>query len=349
MDGGEEMSNVDISIIIPAYNAEKELPECVLSIVRDVELAKKLNAEIIIVVNGCKDNTKNCADFLCKKTYNFCRLLVLSSNKGVSVARNKGLKYAVGKYVFFVDADDSWQLGSMEHIAEDIKRDADLILYSYKKNNKFIRHCEKESFYNDDDLLSIKKWFFLNPTIRMNAWGKAFKRSLVVENLIYFINNLLFAEDGDFVIRFLFFINSIMISPVIIYNYKINLQSATNKMNYNRVNCYIKSMECSYEFINKKSLNLLDVMHVYVLIHVVVMCVHDVFNYRENIIWNDRIKLIKNILNNTVIKKALKNICYRNLFTLSLSPVLFFKMKLYLIGGGICYLKSILNKRRLHN
>ena len=89
-----------ISVIVPVYNVEQYLPQCLDSIINQTYK----NLEIICVDDGSPDNSGKILDEYAKKDK---RIKVIhQENQGVSVARNTGLDNATGKYIGFVDPDD---------------------------------------------------------------------------------------------------------------------------------------------------------------------------------------------------------------------------------------------------
>ncbi len=94
-----QMTTPEISVVIPAYNAEKYIAESVLSVINQT-----FNLwELIIVDDGSTDSTVE----IIKRFYTDTRIiLVRQANKGVSAARNTGIKTAKGKFIAFLDADD---------------------------------------------------------------------------------------------------------------------------------------------------------------------------------------------------------------------------------------------------
>jgi glycosyltransferase involved in cell wall biosynthesis len=93
---------IELSFVIPAYNVEKFIGRCLNSIYS--QSVDENRYEVIVVDDGSTDNTLN---ILKKLTERHKNLRVFSQeNQGVSIARNRGLEMAVGKYVWFVDADD---------------------------------------------------------------------------------------------------------------------------------------------------------------------------------------------------------------------------------------------------
>lgn len=94
------MNNPVISFIIPVFNAEQYLVECIESI-----LNQTIHKEIILIDDGSKDKSLNIAlDYSYK--YEFITVIHYSKNRGQSLARNNGIQLARGKYIYFVDSDD---------------------------------------------------------------------------------------------------------------------------------------------------------------------------------------------------------------------------------------------------
>lgn len=111
-----------LSIVVPAYNVERELEKCIESCLKQ-DIPQE-SYEIIIVNDGATDNTLQVATDIAAKYE--CVSVVNQKNMGLSGARNTGLKYAKGKYVWFIDSDDYIKpnvLGNMIRQADDINLD----------------------------------------------------------------------------------------------------------------------------------------------------------------------------------------------------------------------------------
>ena len=94
------MQKNSISIVIPAYNVENYIEQCLLSVIK--QTYKTL--EIIVVDDGSKDKTGEIADKYAKMDDRI--IVVHQNNGGLPNARNTGMKYAHGEYVMFLDSDD---------------------------------------------------------------------------------------------------------------------------------------------------------------------------------------------------------------------------------------------------
>ena len=334
---------VEISFIIPAYNSEHVIRRCIESVVSDAEQTAA-NYEVIIVENGSTDSTFLLANDLSKKHKS---VKVLRSKKGVSKARNRGILESKGRIIVFLDADDLLLPGAANTILSDWKRfGTDLIQYAYLKDEKKILHkySPLAAKINDNTLEDVKAWFIRRPTLRMQAWGKAFNGELVRNKRILFDEDLVYSEDSEFVIRYLKEIKSIVISNSIIYRYCTDFPSAMRSYNSNKAENYIKSLSKSRDFLALESGIISDAFREYVLINLNVILVNEVFSkYTDQSFWK-RLKEMKKILNRRIFHDNIEHIKTSRLLTIQLLPELFFKNNLNLAGGIICYIKACINK-----
>lgn len=121
-----------ISVIIPFYNEEKYIKECIDSVINQTYK----NIEIILINNNSTDNTLNII-----KKINDERIKIYECNQqGVSHARNVGIKKATGRYICFIDSDDYWEKEKLEKQIKFIKENKYKFIYSdymfLKKNGK---------------------------------------------------------------------------------------------------------------------------------------------------------------------------------------------------------------------
>ena len=121
-----------VSIIIPVYNSEKYIKECLESIVN--QTYTKL--EIIVVNDVSTDNSINIIKQFKDKRI---KIVNLNYNSGVAIARNRGIEEATGDYICFIDSDDYWNLEKIEKQVNFIEKNNYSFIYSdyaYLKDNK---------------------------------------------------------------------------------------------------------------------------------------------------------------------------------------------------------------------
>ena len=117
-----------LSIVIPIYNAEKYLEECLESVINQEVLSGKY--EIICIDDGSTDNSNLILEKYNKQIDNLT--VFHQNNSGVSVARNRGLELAKGTYIWFVDADDFISINAIELLLQIIREDLfDRVVFSY--------------------------------------------------------------------------------------------------------------------------------------------------------------------------------------------------------------------------
>ena len=186
-----------VSVIIPAYNSEKFIAETLDSLV--AQTLKDI--EVVIVNDGSTDGTQAIIDSYCEK-YDIFKSYI-KENGGVSKARNYGLERATGKYVVFLDADDTYSETSLEAFYETAERTgADLVLGRLmnfgkdivSKHNAFAdRLAEMESV---DTFTKILLWSFL-------VGNKCYNRERLIESGVRF-PGYKYSEEGAFFMSYVY-------------------------------------------------------------------------------------------------------------------------------------------------
>lgn len=211
-----------ISIIVPVYNVEKYLNQCIDSIIKQTYT----NLEIILIDDGSTDNSgKICDEYLSKD----CRIKVLhKENGGLSSARNAGIKICKGKYIGFVDSDDWIDATMYETLYERMLYfDADVIDCGYLKEYRNIKlkvNSNKEKVYFGEKL--IEECYLSNVT-KPEVWCKLYKRYIF--NTIKFPLNKYY-EDAFIFIPTLSLINKIVIIPACLYHYRQRKSAITKNI-----------------------------------------------------------------------------------------------------------------------
>lgn len=190
------MSELQLSIIVPIYNVEEYLRECLESIYKVKNIAK----EIILVNDGSIDNSFEIIKEY-KDKYSSITTVIDKKNGGLSDARNSGMKIAKGKYIFFIDSDDLISPLVFEEIfKEGYKQDVDIIKangYFLKENkeNEVLNEVKiKDGIYKGIDLLEES---YMKKIIRVEVWLSIYKNIFLKENNFYFYKGLIY-EDTIF-------------------------------------------------------------------------------------------------------------------------------------------------------
>lgn len=123
----------ELSIIIPAYNAEKSIEACIENLIIGLKkLNKTKSVEVIVINDGSIDNTVE----KLKKYINYTYIKVIhKKNGGVSSARNAGIAESRGKYIVFADVDDIVYVDTLYRIMDSQVEDVDLIIANYEEIN----------------------------------------------------------------------------------------------------------------------------------------------------------------------------------------------------------------------
>lgn len=312
-----------ISFIIPAYNAENTLERCVNSVIADTKNVNENDIELLIVVNGCVDKTYDVALNLKNKNK---IIKVFNSKKGVSNARNLGICESSGEKIIFVDSDDVWESRSLEYILKNLNND--LFVCSYKKDSKDIVHSFKES--NTKEIIN---WMISKPNVRMQVWAKVFDSNVIKENKLLFNDEIEFSEDGDFLVRYLQKCKTIKISDRIVYRYMSDSISTMRSLNQNRINGYIKSMIETSKFISLDDDELKKAFNKYVLIHLNMILVHDVFNIEIKEKLTNKMKTMNRLLDLDIFRNSLSELRLKDMAELELLPEILFSMHFNAVGG----------------
>lgn len=223
-----------VSIIIPVYNVEKYIRQCVRSLINQ----DYMNIEIILVDDGSLDKSGNIIDELQKKDK---RILVIhQENSGVSSARNKGLSVAKGEYVMFVDGDDWVDEEYVSYFVKMInKSQCDMAM---NKNNHTGIKDKSHSKIGEFDAEKVIEMIYMGE-IFVAVWNKIYKKSFLNDNHIVFDNNIWYGEGMLFNIECLQYTNTVMVGERAVYHQTFNPDSAMRKFNLKSNICGIKSLE----------------------------------------------------------------------------------------------------------
>lgn len=184
-----------VSIIVPAYNAEKYIERCIKSV-----LAQSSHLyELIIINDGSTDQTAAICKQLCKNNDN-C-IVLEQSNSGVSSARNKGISYAQGEWIVFLDSDDYLEPDYVETVEKySADCNVDFILFNYTAVGIESERQKEQNYYYTDNRMLIEKLMRYNKNIFCGAslnspWAKAYRREIIYRSQLQFEEKIDMGED----------------------------------------------------------------------------------------------------------------------------------------------------------
>lgn len=207
-----------ISIIIPIYNGEKTINRCISSI---KEQSYK-NWEAILINDGSTDQTENIIRELADED---SRIVYKSQkNSGVSHARNVGITVAKGKYLAFIDCDDTFDHDFLMKMYNRISdTSADLVICGYHRNDEEHRKV-MDTIKLPDATLSVQQWmegfwqYFSNQVVQ-SLWNKMYRADIIRGNNVHFNECMKIGEDLNFNLDYIRCITEISLSSYVGYNY----------------------------------------------------------------------------------------------------------------------------------
>lgn len=305
------MNNVLVSIVVPIYNAQQYLKQCLNSIKGQTYN----NIEVLMVNDGSSDDSEKICRGYMKKD---CRFILLNQeNGGVSSARNKGIKNAKGKYILFVDSDDYIESGMVNQLLNAVQEDEDLIVsgifydnpYKLLKKNRtreinYWNKCQdRDSYYH------LVEKIVTEPYVGA-IYAKLYKTSIIRKYNLLFEEKIAFAEDFVFNLKYLLYCNKITSISSSFYHYRMFVAGSLSRIRYNE-----------YEFMRdrwksiKKEFNKLHLENGKVLdIRYIKMSefnyLYDSIYYSTNHNFVNRRKKLNNLIRDTMDVKKTASLIY---------------------------------------
>lgn len=214
-----------VSVVIPAYNVTKTLPrllECLLN-------QTWQNLQIILVDDGSEDGTVLMARKAAEKDPRLT--VVTQGNLGISYARNAGLALCEGKYIRFIDADDTLPLDSIERMVRRAEKDgSELVIGGYDQY-----FGERRSFHNlagRDDTVPCDDMMrhlcdHANSYFYGVLWNKLFLREIAEKQNCRFQEDLTWGEDFAFVMDYLAGVSRVSFMKDSLYDYRRSANSTS--------------------------------------------------------------------------------------------------------------------------
>ncbi len=307
-----------VSIIIPVYNVEKYLSECIDSVINQTYN----NLEIILIDDGSTDSSGNICD---KYSIIDNRINVIHKiNGGLSNARNDGFLNAQGDYVYFLDSDDFIEITAVENLVKNIlENNSDVVFfdgitfndYSNKKvkNQNYLRKNQ----YSTASGLEIFELLQKNRDYHSAVPLMFFKRQFLLENNLKFIPHML---HEDMVYTFQTFINAKVVSycDKPLYNRRNRASSITTS---NKSIAHFNGIKKAYEEVVSVSVEA-DIIENKAVVDYICRLAFNIFNTYDKLCLKDKLYCKKELSkfkscllnNNAYFNKALYWRCFGKLF-----------------------------------
>lgn len=252
MNGGSDLKERKVSVIIPLYNGEKYIERCIESLIN--QSYKYL--EILVIDDNSNDLS---AEIIEKYILNHSNIRYIKNNQtlGPAAARNKGLKYAEGEYILFLDCDDWIDLNCIEKAVCKFSSDPDIdiVLWEIKTAFQHGKICSRyEYLYNNVltnkmalNLLShtLENEFFLSPLLGC----KLIKKALIDSNSIIFPDTM-YEDDMFTYLAFLYAKKIALITGSCLYYYQ-HSKSLTHHFTEKNIIDFFATFSELYVYINE--------------------------------------------------------------------------------------------------
>ena len=239
------VSSVLISVIVPIYNVDQYLEQCLSSLA----MQSLKDIEVLLIDDGSTDDSASKINkFINDKNV----LYIKQKNSGVSVARNRGLREATGDYVFFVDSDDFYFQNTLKEFEKLLLENYyDLVFFGYEISNDNNRHNDFAVIQNannvpKDNIKNVLLESLLSTKNNLEGyiWRCCFNRLFLMKSKLLFSEGISISEDYLFLFNSLTLSKNIYVYPKKIYCYYLNNSSVTKK--------YIPKLKTDMEYINNE-------------------------------------------------------------------------------------------------
>lgn len=216
-----------ISVIVPVYNVENYVRECIESIIGQTYS----DIEVLLIDDGSTDESGHICDAYARKDR---RVHVIhKENGGNTSARKEGIRQCNGDYITFVDADDWVEANMLEQMLE-LGADADIMVFAaYEEYGSFRKvkgSSVAEGIYSGDKLSGLYENMMMNGAfyvhgIPTNLWGKLFKKNVICDVQLRVSDRITYGEDAACVYPSILHASSVYVSNLPLYHYRIRRDS----------------------------------------------------------------------------------------------------------------------------
>lgn len=250
------------SIIVPVYNVESYLDECVQSVLDQT----CTDFEIILVDDGSTDNSGAVCD---KWARSDSRISVVhKQNGGLSSARNEGLRHITGQYVLFLDSDDYWiSCDVLDTLMERLSlTKADVLIYNLQKvfDGKMVEPYFKAGMVMPHDLNDSETVAFAHEKDLWTACAcnKVIRAELFADGQLRFVEGIT-SEDIDWCARLLCRLSRIDYLDICVLAYRQRVSSITGNISWSKISCLYNNFLTCVELTGKAEQEKSDLLKAY--------------------------------------------------------------------------------------
>lgn len=349
---------IKVTFIVPVYNGEKYIEECVCSILQNTQRSEY---EILLINDGSTDNSSTICASIESKNPEVIRYIDCE-NQGVSLTRNLGIEQAEGDYIAFVDQDDFVSGDFMENFIKIYNEMADIVIFNWERcNSRTIREktksmCEINEFASHDREKLIENLLYpveknLADAALVFPWGKLYKRNFLIDYQLKFNPEVKICEDVYFNIEcFMTYEHKVLYIKNTGYYYYDNPYSAGSSYNKSACEIGIKSNRLITELVKKMDSPKIQIANYYSILYRYWWCIVVDFYHVEN---SDsiirRAKRLKELRNEKAYAEAFEHMDDNMLSIMTKNQRLVMsaiRNKHYVVASLLCKLRILYKRHR---
>lgn len=326
-----------ISVIIPLYNAEKTIDACVYSVLRQSVQPK----EILLVDDGSTDGTAEAAEKWCRRDGNI--RLFREAHAGTSKTRNRGLMEAEGEWVLFLDADDQLAENALAEFSAYLDDTVDACCGRILRGTEKKKNCKKSAarLYDPSELLDRA---LAEPTDLLTIHGWIFRRSVCIEQKVFFHDRLRLGEDSDWVLRYLAVCKGAALIPEWVYRYSISPESTINHWKPGQTEAYLDMLDV----IGNTPVGQKKNWPLFVLTVLLLILTHDTFHPANPADREERYQEIRRLRTLPVMEAAFRHAELSELGIAKRITLMWLKVKCYPLARAAVWLRQRQNAKRIN-
>jgi len=247
--------NPEISIIIPIYNSEQYLSQCIESILSQTYI----NFELILIDDGSSDRSPDICDAYTRKDNRI--KIIHKSNGGVSSARNIGINNAIGNWITFIDSDDWVNADYLYILVKAIDNNNMLVIQGV---NRLLKNDDNSAIVDlGNHIFPSNSYYNLFSKMKLCNYGyaaaKLYNREIISQNNIRFDEDINHSEDLIFMLEYLLKIKTVKVISNSSYYYREYTPGlCSNITSYTSVLKFCKSITTLIERMGEKNINNYD-------------------------------------------------------------------------------------------